>query len=116
MHTLFDFEEDGHPEKSFWEHGLGKAESRTLPGALSIPEKEEVELERLKNLDEKIADAINKVRALKEEKQALERRVHELEILLNEKNEEIERLRSEKVTVKGQIEDLLREIESLEIG
>lgn len=83
---------------------------------LLIPEKEEKELERLRNLDEKITDAISKVRALKEERESLERRVQELEILLNEKNEEIERLKSEKVAVKGQIEDLLREIESLEIG
>ncbi|MFN3396894.1 MAG: hypothetical protein ACK4Z9_08925, partial [Thermodesulfovibrionales bacterium] len=64
-------------------------------------------MERLRSLDEKIADAINRVRTLKEEKQALERRVRELEILLNEKNEEIEKLKSEKVSVKGQIEDLL---------
>lgn len=80
-----------------------------------IPEKEERELDRLKDLDEKISDAINRVRALKEEKQLLEKRVQELEMLLNEKNEEIERLRSEKISVKEQIEDLLKEIESLEI-
>lgn len=95
MKNLFDFNKDRRP---------------------LIPEKEEKELEGLRNLDEKITDAISKVRALKEEKQSLERRVQELEILLNEKNEEIERLKSEKVAVKGQIEDLLREIESLEIG
>lgn len=81
-----------------------------------IPEKEEGELERLRNLDEKIAEAISRVKALKEEKLALERRVRELEMIVNEKNEEIERLKSEKLTVRGQIEDLLREIESLEIG
>jgi chromosome segregation ATPase len=81
----------------------------------SKPEKEEGKLEILRNLDEKIAEAINRVKALKEEKQTLERRVQELEAIVNEKNEEIERLRSEKVAVKAQIEDLLREIESLEI-
>ncbi len=108
MSTLFDFKKGSNESKDSLE---ANAKSKTL-----IPEKEEGELERLRNLDEKIADAINRVKALKEEKQALERRVHELEILLNEKNEEIERLRSEKVAVKGQIEDLLREIESLEIG
>lgn len=94
MKTLFDFDEDG------------KA---------IIPEKEEGELERLRDLDEKIAEAINKVKALKEEKRTLEKRINELEVLLNEKNEEIERLKSEKVTVKSQIEELLKEIESLEI-
>lgn len=83
---------------------------------LIISEKEDEELERLRELDEKISDAINRVKALKEEKLNLEKRVQELEMLLNEKNEEIERLRAEKVSVKGQIEDLLREIESLEIG
>lgn len=108
MSTLFDFKKGSNESKDSLE---ANGKSKTL-----IPEKEERELERLRNLDEKIADAINRVKALKEEKQALERRVHELEILLNEKNEEIERLRSEKVAVKGQIEDLLREIESLEIG
>lgn len=108
MSTLFDFKKGSDESKDSLE---ANGKSKTL-----IPKKEEGELERLRNLDEKIADAINRVKALKEEKQALERRVHELEILLNEKNEEIERLRSEKVAVKGQIEDLLREIESLEIG
>ncbi len=108
MSSLFDFKKGSNESKD-------SIESSVEAGTL-IPEKEERELERLRNLDEKIADAINRVKALKEEKQALERRVHELEILLNEKNEEIERLRSEKVAVKGQIEDLLREIESLEIG
>lgn len=94
MGNLFDFDRDGS----------------TL-----FYEKEGRKLERLRSLDEKIADAINRVRTLKEEKQALERRVRELEMLLNEKNEEIEKLKSEKVSVKGQIEDLLKEIESLEI-
>ncbi len=81
----------------------------------SILNKEEYKLERLRNLDEKITEAINRVRSLKEEKKTLERRIHELETLLNEKNEEIERLKSEKLSVKDQIEELLREIESLEI-
>lgn len=94
MENLFDFDRDG---------------------SALFYEKEGIKLERLRNLDEKIADAINRVRTLKEEKQALERRVRELEMLLNEKNEEIEKLKSEKVSVKGQIEDLLREIESVEI-
>ncbi len=72
-------------------------------------------METLRSLDDKIASAIEKVRMLKEEKQALERRVKELEELLNQKNLEIEQLRAEKGSVKGQLEELLSELESLEI-
>ncbi|RMG71381.1 MAG: cell division protein ZapB, partial [Nitrospirae bacterium] len=68
-----------------------------------------------KSLDDKIASAIEKVRLLKEEKQALERRVKELEELLNQKNMEIEQLKAEKGSVKGQLEELLTELESIEI-
>ena len=42
-------------------------------------------------------------------------RVQELETLLNEKDMEIERLRGEKTSVKGQLEELLTELESIEI-
>ncbi len=77
--------------------------------------KEVEKLETLRSLDDKIASAIEKVRMLKEEKQALERRVKELEELLNQKNLEIEQLRAEKGSVKGQLEELLSELESLEI-
>lgn len=73
-------------------------------------------MNRLKNLDEKIASAVNKVKALKEEKTVLERKIRELEALLNEKNQEIESLSSEKTAIKNQIEDLLNELETLEIG
>ncbi|NOX20470.1 MAG: cell division protein ZapB [Nitrospirae bacterium] len=72
-------------------------------------------METLRSLDDKIASAIEKVRLLKEEKEALEKRVKELEELLNEKNMEIERLRAEKGSVKGQLEELLAELESIEI-
>jgi len=71
-------------------------------------------LETLRSLDEKIAQAIEKIRSLKEEKAALQRRVQELEALLDERNQELERLRSEKSIVKGQIEELLSELETLE--
>ncbi len=77
--------------------------------------KEVEKLETLRSLDDKIASAIEKVRMLKEEKQALERRVKELEELLNQKNLEIEQLRAEKGSVKGQLEELLSELESIEI-
>jgi chromosome segregation ATPase len=78
--------------------------------------KEEIPLNRLKNLDEKIAGAVNKVRALKEEKTVLERRIKELEMQLDEKNQEVERLSSEKNAVKNQIEELLSELETLDVG
>ncbi len=82
----------------------------------STVKKEDKPLNRLKNLDEKIADAVNKVKALKEEKILLERRIRELETQLNEKNEEAERLSSEKAAIKNQVEDLLNELETLELG
>jgi len=78
-------------------------------------DKEDRPLDRLKNLDEKIAGAVNKVKALKEEKTALERKVQELEALLNEKNQEVERLSSEKNAIKSQIAELLSELESLDV-
>jgi len=81
----------------------------------SITDKEDRSLDRLKNLEEKIAGAIGKVKALKEEKVLLERRIRELEEQLNEKNQEIERLSSEKSTVRSQVEELLHELEALEL-
>ncbi len=78
--------------------------------------KEAAPLERLKNLEEKIASAIDKVRALKEEKADMGRRIKELEEKLNEKNQEVERLQSEKISIKSQVEDLLNELETLELG
>ncbi len=72
-------------------------------------------METLRNLDEKIVSAIEKVRVLREEKISLENKVRELEALLNEKNMEIESLRTEKTSVKGQIEELLSELESIEL-
>jgi cell division protein ZapB len=81
----------------------------------SIMEKEESPLERLKELDEKIAGAINKVKVLKDENKALEQRIRDLEALLNEKGQEVERLASEKAAIKVQIEELLKELEIFEL-
>ncbi len=78
--------------------------------------KEDKPLNRLKNLDEKIAGAVSKVKALKEEKILLERKIKELESRLDEKNEEVERLSSEKTAIKDQLEELLRELETLDVG
>lgn len=77
--------------------------------------KEVVQLDRLKNLEEKIMNAVEKVKALKEDKITLERKIKDLENLLSEKNMEIEALKTEKVTIKDQVEGLLSELETLEI-
>jgi FtsZ-binding cell division protein ZapB len=75
--------------------------------------KEVMSLERLKNLEDKITTAIERVKTLKEEKIIMQRKIKELEGLLNEKNEEIEQIRYEKNTIRNQIESLLDELETL---
>ncbi len=72
-------------------------------------------MERLKNLEEKITTVVERVKALKEEKSALEKKILELEGLLNEKNRTIESLTAEKTSIKTQVEDLLTELETIEI-
>ncbi len=76
--------------------------------------KEVTPVEKLKILEDKIAITIERVKTLKDEKAFMERRIKELEELLNERNQELEQLRSEKGIVKSQIEGLLNELESLE--
>ncbi len=71
-------------------------------------------MDRLKNLEEKITGAVERVKALKEEKSLLERKVRDLEGLLDEKNQEIEALRSEKSSIGNQIAELLTELEAIE--
>jgi len=77
--------------------------------------KEVVVVDRLKNLEEKIAVVVDRVKALKEEKISLERKIRELETVLDERNQEIASLRNEKTTIKSQVEELLVELETLEI-
>lgn len=72
-------------------------------------------MDRLKNLEEKIATVVDRVKALKEEKISLEKKIRELESLLNDKNREVESLKDEKTTIKSQVEELLEELETLEI-
>jgi chromosome segregation ATPase len=104
--SLFDDHIPDRPQESSQSSGI----------VLPIIDKEDRSLDRLKNLEEKIAGAISKVKALKEEKVLLERRIKELEEQLNEKNQEVERLSSEKFSVKNQVEELLHELESLDLG
>jgi chromosome segregation ATPase len=89
---------------------LGRSEYRG-----QIMHREVPPLDRLKSLEEKITAAVERVKALKEEKILLERKIKDLEMMLNEKNQEIELLRTEKSSIGHQLEELLRELDSLEM-
>lgn len=78
-------------------------------------DKEDNNLERLKEVDNKIAAAISKVKALKEEKMVLEKMVSDLEDQLAKKNQEIASLSSDNIAIQSQIEELLHELETLEV-
>ena len=101
--TLFD---DDNPDEGTTER----------PGKIFDDRKKEaIPLERLKNLEEKITAVVDRVKALKEEKNSLERKIRELEVLLNEKNQVIESLTAEKTSIKTQVEELLTELETIEL-
>lgn len=70
----------------------------------------------MNTVEDKISQVIEKVRSLKEEKNALEKRNIVLQEALRAKDEEIERLSAEKAAVKEQIEGLLRELENFELN
>jgi len=72
-------------------------------------------VDRLKNLEEKITAAVEKVKALKDEKTLLERKIKDLEAIVDEKNQEIHALKSEKSSIGSQLEELLGELETIEI-
>jgi chromosome segregation ATPase len=72
-------------------------------------------VELLKTFEEKIAYAVEKVKALKEEKNNLEKKIRELENIIKSKDHEIEKITSEKTAVKTQIEALLKELDSIEL-
>lgn len=85
-------------------------------GEKEISNKKEVTpLDRLKNLEDKITGAIEKVKRLKEEKAAFELRIKELEARLSDKDHEIEKLQAEKTAIKSQVEGLLNELDALEV-
>jgi chromosome segregation ATPase len=69
----------------------------------------------MQTVEEKIAQVIAKVKNLKEEKSAVEKRNGELEEALRVKEQEIEKLSFEKNAVKNHIEDLLKELEGFEL-
>jgi chromosome segregation ATPase len=101
--TLFDGE-------GFGPQSAGEAGN----GSFTI-QREVLPLDRLKNLEQKITGAVERVKALKEEKTLLERKIRDLESLLDEKNQEIETLKSEKSSIGSQLEELLNELETIEI-
>jgi phage shock protein A len=74
-----------------------------------------LEEELMQSVEEKIAQVIEKVRSLKEEKNAVEKRNMDLEEALKAKEQEIESLFNEKITIKSQIEDLLKELDGFEL-
>jgi chromosome segregation ATPase len=71
-------------------------------------------LDRLKNLEEKITAAVERVKALKEEKIDLEKKIKKLETLLDEKTREVESMKSEKSSIGIQLEELLNELETID--
>lgn len=66
-----------------------------------------------KSFEEKIAYAVEKIKILKDEKTGLEKRIAELEDMMNSKDQEIDKLKAEKTAIKGQIENLFNELESI---
>ncbi len=66
-------------------------------------------------LTEKISGAIEKVRALKQERDSLRQRVSELESLLLQKDREIEHLQTERASLRAQLEELLQELEGIQL-
>lgn len=71
-------------------------------------------MDTVRVLAEKISQAVDKINILKEEKSALTNKVSELEALLRQKDEEIKNLQEEKYRIKGQIEDLVKELDEIE--
>ena len=69
----------------------------------------------LKTFEEKVSYAIEKIKALKEEKAALEKQLEELRNIVRLRDQEIERMSSEKVQIRGQLEGLFNELESIEL-
>ena len=103
-------------EKGLFDDDISKDASSGRPDLSEQNINREVlPLDRLKNLEEKITVAVERVKALKEEKNLLEKKIKELETILNEKNQEIEWMRSEKNSIGNQLEELLQELDTLEI-
>ncbi|HWR89841.1 MAG TPA: cell division protein ZapB [Dissulfurispiraceae bacterium] len=72
-------------------------------------------MEALKTFEQKIAHAIDKIKALKEENNNLMKEIADLENSLRLKDQEMERLVAERGSIRDQIEDLLKELETIEL-
>lgn len=72
-------------------------------------------MDTLKAFEEKISYAIEKIKTLKEEKAALEKKIAELEMIIRQKDAEIENLNEDKYKIKAQIEDLLKELDNIQL-
>lgn len=70
--------------------------------------------EILKTFEEKITIAVQKIKNLKDERDSLVKKVNELEYIIQNKDQEIEKLTTEKIEIKNQIEKLLKELESIQ--
>lgn len=62
-------------------------------------------------IEEKLQNAIEKIKSLKSEKEELERRVSNLEEIIKTKNQEIENLIAERELVRRKVEELLKELD-----
>lgn len=72
-------------------------------------------MEIVKALEEKISYVVEKVKDLKAEKSMLQHKIVQLEDIIKSKDGELEQLNAEKVAVREQIEDLLKELDSMEL-
>ncbi len=69
----------------------------------------------IREFGEKITRFIEKARALKNENQRLQKKIEELEELLKKQAREIEELKTERLYVKKEIQEIMREIEEIDI-
>ncbi len=69
----------------------------------------------IREFGEKIARFIERARAIKNENQRLQKKVEELEELIKKQAKEIEELKTERLYVKKEIQEIMREIEEIEI-
>ncbi len=85
------------------EPGFFQTEHKENPMTFTVPN----------SIEQKIAQAVEKVKSLKEEKEALQTRVAALEQEIRQKDAEIASITEEKLSVKHQIETLLDELDNL---
>lgn len=82
-------------------------------GGMELPKT--LEETGIREFGEKITRFIEKARAIKNENQRLQKRVEELEELVKRQAREIEELKTERLYIKKEIQEIMREIEEIEI-